>query len=157
MIAVEPIGRVASRRAGPTDDFWGGTEASIVLADGFDATAFDGIEEFSHAEIVYCFDRVDPAAVVRGARRPRGNSAWPTVGIFAQRGKDRPNRIGITIVRILRREGPTLVVAELDAIDGTPVLDIKPVMKGFLPREPVREPEWVAELMRDYWRTPGER
>ena len=44
-----------------------------------------------------------------------------------------------------------LFVADLDAIDGTPVLDLKPVMQEFLPREPVRQPEWSRELMREYW------
>jgi tRNA (Thr-GGU) A37 N-methylase len=83
------------------------------------------------------------------------NPQWPESGIFAQRGKNRPNRIGNTICRILRREGRTLVVAELDAINGTPVLDIKPVMREFLPRDEVRQPTWSHELMRSYWaKTP---
>ena len=73
------------------------------------------------------------------------------MGIFAQRGKARPNRIGSTIVRVVRREGRVLHVAELDAVDGTPVLDIKPVMREFLPREEVRQPRWSRELMQRYW------
>ena len=83
---------------------------------------------------------MDIAKVVTGARHPRNNTAWPSVGIFAQRGKNRPNRIGSTICRVLRVQGTQLYVAELDAIDKTPVLDIKPVMAEFLPREPVRQP-----------------
>jgi tRNA (Thr-GGU) A37 N-methylase len=78
------------------------------------------------------------------------------VGIFAQRGKTRPNRIGSTICRIVGVEGRTLVVAELDAIHGTPVIDIKPVMQEFLPREPVRQPEWAHQLMKNYWLTRDE-
>ena len=73
------------------------------------------------------------------------------VGIFAQRGKDRPNRIGVTVCSLLGVDGLTLRVRGLDAIDGTPVLDIKPVMRGFLPRGEVREPEWAGELMKGYW------
>jgi tRNA-Thr(GGU) m(6)t(6)A37 methyltransferase TsaA len=153
MISMEPIGWVRSARRVPSDDFWGGTKATIVLAEAMGESAFDGIEEFSHAEIVYYFDKVDPEKVVRTGRRPRGNPDWPSVGIFAQRGKDRPNRIGATIVRILGRAGRTLEVAELDSLDGTPVLDVKPVMREFLPREPVRQPFWATELMRDYWAT----
>jgi tRNA (Thr-GGU) A37 N-methylase len=76
---------------------------------------------------------------------------WPRVGIFAQRGKGRPNRLGATIVEVVSREGRVLTVAGLDAIDGTPVLDIKPVLAEFLPRKPVRQPAWSCELMRDYW------
>lgn len=89
--------------------------------------------------------------VVPGSRHPRGNPNWPRVGIFAQRGKDRPNRLGVTVCRLLAIEGTVLKVKGLDAIDGTPVLDIKPYMQGFAPREAVREPSWAAELMRDYW------
>jgi tRNA (Thr-GGU) A37 N-methylase len=100
---------------------------------------------------VFVFDRVDPAKIVSGARHPRNNRDWPAVGIFAQRGKNRPNRIGSTVCRVLRREGRRLVVAELDAIDGTPVIDLKPVMREFLPREPVTQPAWSMELMRNYW------
>jgi tRNA (adenine37-N6)-methyltransferase len=72
--------------------------------------------------------------------------------IAAQRGKNRPTGIGSTICRILRRGGRRLFVAELDAIDGTLVLDIKPVMSEFLPREEVRQPSWSRELMSRYWK-----
>jgi tRNA (Thr-GGU) A37 N-methylase len=86
-----------------------------------------------------------------GARHPRNNQQWPAVGIFAQRGKNRPNRLGTTICTLVRVEGRALVVQELDAIDGTPILDIKPVMAEFLPRSAVRQPAWSHELMREYW------
>ena len=151
MITLEPIGEVRSARHEPVDDDWDSVAARIELRSDVPAESLDGIEEFSHAEIVYHFDRVADSAIERGARHPRGNRAWPRVGIFAQRAKDRPNRIGSTICRIRRREGRRLFVAELDAIDGTPVLDVKPVMTEFLPREPVHQPEWSRELMRHYW------
>ena len=152
-LGIEPIGAVRSPRRDAGDDYWGGVESRIVLADGFEAEALDGLEHFSHAEILFLFDRVAPEKVVRGARHPRNNRAWPAVGIFAQRGKNRPNRIGSTTCRILRREGRELHVAELDALDGTPVLDIKPVMVEFLPRGAVTQPDWSRELMRLYWET----
>jgi tRNA (adenine37-N6)-methyltransferase len=151
-IPLEPVAFVEADRKEPRDDFWGGSESRIVLADGFEGDALAGIEEFSHAEIVYFFHRVPENDVTRDARHPRGNPDWPRVGIFAQRGKNRPNRIGSSIVRIVAREPRALRVAELDAIDGTPVLDIKPVIAGFLPRDDVREPAWCRELMRDYWK-----
>jgi len=151
MIVMEPIGYVRAERAATEDDYWGGMRSSIVLADAIEADALQGLEDFSHAEIIFYFDQVDPQKIVYGARHPRNNPAWPRVGIFAQRGKNRPNRIGSTIVRILGREGRTLHVAELDAIDQTPVLDIKPVLQEFLPRQPVRQPDWSRELMRQYW------
>ena len=151
MITVEPIGHVRSSRTDLCDDNWGGVMAWIELVESLPPESLDGIEAFSHAEVVYYFDRVPDAEVERGARHPRGNTAWPKVGIFAQRGKGRPNRLGVTIVEVVRREGRTLTVTGLDAIDGTPVLDLKPVMAEFLPRTAVRQPEWSRELMRYYW------
>jgi len=151
---IEAIAYVHAERRQPEDDFWGGTTATITLADGVDAVALDGIASFSHAEILYVFDRVTAEKIVRDARHPRNNPDWPKVGIFAQRGKNRPNRIGSSIVRVVRRDGRSLVVAELDAIDGTPVIDIKPVMREFLPRGEVTQPEWSRELMREYWLAP---
>jgi tRNA-Thr(GGU) m(6)t(6)A37 methyltransferase TsaA len=152
-LTMTPVGRVRAARTEAEDDYWGGSTALIELEPGFGPDALEGIEAFSHAEIVYVFDRVSDDKIVTGARHPRNNPAWPLVGIFAQRGKNRPNRIGTTIVRIVAREGSSLRVAELDAIDGTPVLDIKPVMQEFLPREEVRQPAWSRELMREYWST----
>jgi tRNA-Thr(GGU) m(6)t(6)A37 methyltransferase TsaA len=151
MIAIEPIGYVRGARAEAEDDYWGGVESSIVLTDDYDPDALLGIEDFSHAEILFHFDQVEEQKIIRGARHPRNNPDWPRVGIFAQRGKNRPNRIGSTIVRVVRLAGRVLHVAELDATDNTPVLDIKPVMQEFLPRAPVRQPQWSHELMRQYW------
>jgi len=151
MFEVEPIAYVRGGRSDPEDDFWGGTRCRVELADGVPMDSLDGIEDFSHVEIVFLFDRVDKARIVTGARRPRNNPDWPLVGIFAQRGKNRPNRIGCSIVRLIEREGRSLVVGELDAIEGTPVLDIKPVFRDYLPEEPIRQPDWSREVMRDYW------
>jgi tRNA (adenine37-N6)-methyltransferase len=154
-IEIEPIGVVRSARGEVRDDEWGGTECTIVLDERFTTDALAGIEDFSHAEILFFFDRVDPAKIVAGARHPRNNHAWPAVGIFAQRGKNRPNRIGSTIVRVIGRDERVLRVAELDAVDGTPVLDIKPVMREFLPRGAVEQPSWSSELMERYWDRGG--
>jgi len=62
-----------------------------------------------------------------------------------------PNPIGLTVVQILSVDGRTLTVQGLDAVNGSPVLDIKPVFSEFLPRE-VKQPPWVSELMKDYWK-----
>ena len=152
---IEPIGTVHGGRSEVRDDHWGGSRARIVLRDDLPEDALLGLEDFSHVEVLFHFDRVDPARIVEGARRPRNNPDWPAVGIFAQRGKNRPNRLGSTICRVLRREGRSLEVAELDAVDGTPVVDLKPVMAEFLPRERVRQPNWCRELMREYWNEEG--
>jgi tRNA-Thr(GGU) m(6)t(6)A37 methyltransferase TsaA len=147
----QAIGFVEATRKRSEDDFWGREEACIVLADQFTPDALRGLTDFSHVEILYVFHEVDPSKIITGARHPRNNKAWPAVGIFAQRGKNRPNRIGSTICRLIRVEGTRVYVVELDAIDGTPVLDIKPVMAEFLPREEIRQPAWSHELMRNYW------
>ncbi len=152
MIALQPIGHVRSVRNDLADDDWGDVRARIELDATFPPECLDGIEDFSHLEVIFCFDRVDETKVERGARHPRGNREWPRVGIFAQRGKDRPNRLGSTIVELAARAGHVLTVVGLDAIDGTPVLDVKPVMVEFLPRGEVRQPSWSHELMRSYWR-----
>jgi len=149
--ALRPIGYVRGGRAEPIDDRWGAVTATIALTPEFGPEALAGLDGFSHVEVVFLFDRVAENAVVAGARHPRGRTDWPKVGIFAQRGKDRPNRLGVTICRLLAVEGTTLRVAGLDAIDGTPVLDLKPVMRGFLPRGEVREPQWAREVMDGYW------
>lgn len=152
MIAMEPVGRVRGGRTEAVDDDWGGSHATIELDRArFTAEALTGLDSFSHAEIVYLFDRVGADEIVTSARHPRGRSDWPKVGIFAQRGKNRPNRIGVTICRIVGIDGLSLEVQGLDAIDGTPVLDIKPVLSGFLPRDEVREPDWAREIMKIYW------
>lgn len=148
---MNPVGYVRAGRKDPEDDFWGGEQATIELVAGFSADAFAGLADFSHVEVLFVFHEVPEAKIVSGARRPRNNPDWPLVGIFSQRGKNRPNRIGSTICRVVQVDGRSLRVSELDAIDGTPVLDIKPVMRQFLPRQDVSQPPWTDELMADYW------
>lgn len=152
MINLEAIGHVRSTRRDLLDDDWDSVAATIELTGAFAPEALAGLEDFSHAEVIFHFDRVPESSIERGGRHPRGNARWPRVGIFAQRAKDRPNRLGSTIVEIRKRDGRVLTVAGLDAVDGTPVLDIKSVMAEFLPRTLVRQPSWSHELMRAYWK-----
>ena len=151
-ISVKPIGRVMSTRDEAIDDDWDSVETTILLDPTElrpDATA--GLEAFSHIVVTYVFYRLAEHEIERGARHPRGRTDWPKVGILAQRAKNRPNRLGITTCRVLAVNGLSLRVQGLDAIDGTPVLDIKPHMSGFDPRGIVREPAWSRELMDRYW------
>lgn len=149
-----PIGHVHGGRAEAIDDNWGASRAAIEL-DGarFAPDALAGLADFSHAEVIFLFDKVVDEKIETGARHPRNRADWPLVGIFAQRGKNRPNRLGLTTCRIVAVDGLTVEVEGLDAIDGTPVLDIKPVMAEFLPRGNVRQPAWSHELMQGYWDT----
>jgi tRNA-Thr(GGU) m(6)t(6)A37 methyltransferase TsaA len=153
MIPLSPIAIVKNARVEIKDDNWGDVVSVIELDPSLGEEALFGIERFSHAEILFHFHLVEESKIETSARHPRNNKDWPKVGIFAQRGKNRPNRLGSTIVKVLKREGRQLFVQGLDAIDGTPILDIKPVMKEFLPREETSQPEWASELMKNYWKT----
>ncbi|NKB59427.1 MAG: tRNA (N6-threonylcarbamoyladenosine(37)-N6)-methyltransferase TrmO [Alphaproteobacteria bacterium] len=151
-ISLEPIGTVIGGRQEAIDDDWGAERAVIALDEGrFKPEAAAGLDAFSHIEVIFHFHQVAEDKVQFAARHPRGNTDWPKIGIFAQRGKARPNRIGVTVCRLISVEGTRIEVEGLDAIDGTPVLDIKPYMRDFAPRGAVREPEWAGELMAGYW------
>ena len=151
-ITLTHIGHVKNSRSGMKDDFLGSVTSEIIISDKLPEECLDGIDTFSHLEIIFYFDKATKADTVDGASHPRGNKEWPKVGIFAQRKKDRPNHLGLTTVKFISRKGRTLTVQGLDADDGTPVLDIKPVAKEFLPREEVTQPAWMTELMKDYWK-----
>ena len=150
-IQLTPIATVKNSRTTPGDDFWGDTISEIELAEDVAEEAFDGIGLFSHLEIIYYFNQTGEGKIIHG-RRPRGNPDYPMMGIFAQRNKDRPNSIGLTTVELLEHTGRVIRVRYLDAIDGTPVLDIKPVFREFLPKTAIRKPDWVDDLMKDYWK-----
>jgi tRNA (adenine37-N6)-methyltransferase len=151
-ISVRPIGQVANNRRDLDGDRWGGAVSTIVLDPRcVDLEAVRGLDEFSHVEVVFHLHRIEEGAVERGARRPRENPAWPTVGILAQRAAARPNRLGVTRCRLLAVDGLQLTVSQLDAVDGTPVLDVKPHFEEFSPRGPVRQPAWTREVMRGYF------
>lgn len=147
-----PVATVHSPRDTAIDDDWDAITSTIEIdAAQFDPDAVLGLDEFSHIEVIFAFDQRDPSAVQTGARHPRNNPDWPLVGIFAQRNSNRPNLLGVTICRLHKVDGLTLTVSGLDAIEGTPVLDIKPYVREYAPRGEVRQPTWVAELMQHYW------
>lgn len=150
-ITLEAIATVKNSRTVPTDDFWGDVLSEIILAPHIPTEVLNGISDFSHLEIIYHFHDVGDAATVY-AGHPRGNPAYPSVGIFAQRKRDRPNLLGLCTVELVEHKDRSLFVKNLDAIDGSPVLDIKPVMREFGAAGSIRQPGWVAHLMEDYWK-----
>lgn len=109
-ISIVPIGTVRSTRTEPTGDDWDRETTVIRLSDEFDESALWGLDDFSHIEVIYAFHLVDSHNVEVGARRPRGNPDWPEVGIFAQRGNNRPNRLGATICALLGVDGLAITV-----------------------------------------------
>ena len=97
MIVLDPIGVVVGGRTEPIDDNWGAVESVIRLEHTrFENDAVAGLETFSHLCVVFHFHLVEEDDVVTGARHPRGNPNWPRVGMFAQRGRMRPNRLGVS-------------------------------------------------------------
>jgi tRNA-Thr(GGU) m(6)t(6)A37 methyltransferase TsaA len=153
-IAMHSIGTVCSTRKKAEDDNWDSEKVYIELdSTQFSPEALAGLTDFSHVEILFHMNQVDPERIERTARHPRNNMEWPKVGIFAQRGKNRPNQIGTTICRVLKIDGVRLHLEGLDAIDCSPVLDIKPWVTEFAPRGSVFQPQWISELMEKYWRS----
>ena len=150
-IKLKPIATVRNCRKEKVDYGWGEIISEIELVDNLPTESLHNIESFSHLEIIYFLDKANKT--ITGSEHPRENKNWPKVGIFAQRKKDRPNHIGLTIVNLIRKEGRKLIVSNLDAIDGTPVLDIKPVFEEYLPKGEIKQPNWTKELMKNYWKS----
>lgn len=147
-----PVAYVRGGRAAADDDYWGGTTCRIELTDQYSEDSLAGLVDFSHLEVVFVFDRVPEDAVESSARHPRNRQDWPLVGIFGQRGKRRPNRLGVSRCALVAVDRKALIVEGLDAIEDTPVVDIKPWMEEFGPRGLVRQPQWSSKLMTDYYK-----
>ena len=152
-IILNPIGVVRSKIESGREDHWGQVTSEIELDSAqFTSDSLTGLAEFSHIEVIFQFHQIADADPVRSTRHPRGNPDFPKVGIFAQRGKDRPNHLGATICKVVAVHEYTVKVRGLDAFDGSPVLDIKPVMQEFVPeRNEIGQPQWAAELMQKYF------
>ncbi len=147
---IEPIGVVRSPVSEPVDENWGGVVSEIHLREAL-AAGLQGIDAFSHAIVVFYMHQAafDPHTDL--LRRPRGRADMPLIGIFAQRARHRPNPIGNTAVEIVALRGNVLAVKGLDAIDGTPVLDLKPYAPVFDHVPDPAVPDWFDRLMQDYF------
>lgn len=152
-IIMKPIAYVHNQRSEIEDDFWGKVVSEIRLdLEKVEKDSIQGLEEFTHLEIIYYFDQVSHLTPITGSRHPRNNKNLPALGIFAQRAKMRPNFIGVSICKLIEVHDGKLVVQGLDAIDKTPVLDIKPVFTEFLPdKTSVKQAAWTKEIMKNYF------
>lgn len=141
-IILKPVGIVRSEIKEPTRERYPENISEIVI--DIDLTeSLDNLDEFSHIIILYWIHksrRPAPAKV-----RPRGNPDNDLMGVFATRSPDRPNPIGKATAALLERRGNILKVQGLDAIDGTPVLDIKPYIPGYDSVENARAPSWTIK------------
>ncbi len=147
---MEWIGVVYNNVKDPTDEGWGQVTSEVVLDETF-SDGLEGIEQFSHLLILFWMHRAAEAEPLRMRRRPQGRADMPEVGLFAQRARHRPNPIGVTAVRLLRRDKNRLFVEGLDAINGTPILDVKPYVPAFDAVEAARVPAWMTRLMERYF------
>ena len=149
-VVFTPIAHVVSPVTEAVDEKWGTVVARVVLLPEY-AGGLDGLDGFSHAIVVTHLHKAKYERARHLKRHPRDLPTMPLLGIFAQRAKDRPNPIGITAVRVLAVGDGFLEVQGLDAIDGTPVLDIKPYFPRYDRVEAPRTPPWVEQLMAGYF------
>ena len=140
-----PIGVVRNAVKEPQMGGWESVESRIVVRRDL-ADALDGLEGYSHVIVLFWAHRVPEEE--RGATRihPMGDPALPLLGIFATRTQLRPNPIGVSVVPLLARKGNVLRVRGLDAIDGTPVLDIKPYIPHYDSVPQATIPAWASEV-----------
>jgi tRNA-Thr(GGU) m(6)t(6)A37 methyltransferase TsaA len=122
---------------------------SEIVIDETLADTLDGIEEYSHLVVLYWAHKVPEEGRSLVKVHPMGRSEIPSVGIFSTCSPARPNPVLTTVVRLCGRRENVLEVAGLDAVDGSPVVDIKPYVKDFYPQSGVRIPDWMEHLQNE--------
>ncbi len=148
---VSSIGSVKCAVNEMSEGNWGNIESEIRLEPRY-APGLQGLDQFSHVLVVFFLDRAKGFDLAKQLlRKPRGMEDLDPVGVFAQRTKYRPNPIGITAVKLLGVDGNVVKVRGLDALDGTPVLDIKPYMPPFDLMQGAKVPPWVADFIAGYF------
>jgi tRNA (adenine37-N6)-methyltransferase len=149
-VEVKPIGIIRAPIESVEEERWGDVISEIHIDETY-AAGLRGIESWSHVMVVYYMHEA-PFDLERDlVRRPRDRADMPEVGIFARRSPNRPNGIGVTAVEVVKVEGNVLTVRRLDAIDGTPVLDIKPYAPVYDAVSEPLIPIWFIRLMQDYY------
>lgn len=150
MVNLEVIGTVSSPVTEGVDEDWGSVVSEIRLNEKY-VSGLRGLEEFSHVLVLFYMHKYSFDTDADLVRRPQGRPDMPLTGVFAQRAKHRPNPIGVTAVELLKVKGDTLVVRGLDAIDGTPIIDVKPYFPAFDSKSRAKTPPWVDKLMKGYF------
>ncbi len=122
--------------------------SEITINGEFDGI-LDGIDEYSHVMVLYWAHKVPEQGRSLAKIHPMGREEIPLTGVFSTCSPARPNPILTTVVKLRERKGNTLTVSGLDAIDGSPVLDIKPYVSGFYPRDEVVIAGWMRRLLEE--------
>jgi len=141
---LEPIGAVRSPVKESVKREWRDVVSELVIYSHY-APALGHIEEFSHVIVVYWMHHVSPLQRSVLTVHPMNDDELPLVGVFAARSPSRPNPLGIMTAELIERRANVLVVRGLDAIDGTPVLDIKPFLGGYDAPAGARVPVWLVK------------
>ena len=149
-ISLFPIGHVENTITERKDNNWGEVNSRIILRKELHEGLL-GLESFSYAIIVTFLHQSHFERTKHLQRRPRNLEYMPLLGIFSQRAKNRPNPIGITAAKIIQVKDDFLEVKGLDAINSTPVLDIKPYYHQYDAKPDAIVPEWVYLLMQGYF------
>jgi len=150
VINIEPIGTVHCPVTQMSQGNWAQVVSEIHLDPAL-AGGLQGLEGFSHVLVVFWLDQIaafDPQKQL--LRKPRGMDDMHELGVFAQRTKYRPNPIGVTAAELVGIRDHVVSVRGLDALEGTPVLDMKPYIDAF-DRKDVTMPSWVAHVMEGYF------
>ncbi|MFJ4741201.1 TrmO family methyltransferase [Streptomyces sp. NPDC088775] len=150
-IEITAVAQVVAGHTDPSDDYQGGVESIIRMNESFPLETLQGIEDFSHLEVLWHFHRASPMDVALHARSPRNNPAWPPTGTFVHRNHRRPNQLGVSHPRLVRVEERDLHVTDFDAVVGTPVFDVAPYFPVMGPQGEVHVPSWVNEMLPSYW------
>ncbi len=145
-IVFNPIGYVRTVAVG--EEVKDSVVVSEIVLDTDLTKALEGVDGFSHLFVLFYFNKISTKKPQELVIHPKGRADLPLMGIFGTRTMFRPNRIGLTLVELLKLEGNVLTVRGLDAFDGTPVLDIKPYDPLGLP-ENARVPSWWAKLYEE--------
>lgn len=143
-LVLKPIAVVRSEVKEMRRGGWEEVTSEIVFDQGLEES-LEGVEDFSHIIVIYWMHHASTWVRPPGKIHPRGRAELPLVGTFATRSPYRPNPLGVCVARLLERRGNVLIVAGLDAMDGTPVLDIKPFMPPLDSPPGVRVPPWVEK------------
>jgi len=139
-------GRINAVRESIREIRW--TVSRIVISDDL-TEILDGIEEYSHLVVLYWAHKVPEQSRLLTKVHPMGRKEFPLVGIFGTCSPARPNPVLMTVVRLHGRKENVLEVSGLDAIDGSPVIDIKPYVKDFYPQREVLVPEWMQRILKE--------
>ncbi len=143
-VQIRPIGIVRNGVKTPRPDGWEAVRSDIIIRDDL-VEMLDGIDGYSHLIVLFAFDRV-PASELRARLRIGHDARIPEQGVLATRSQLRPSATGISVVKLLRRRANILRVEGLDAIDGTPVLDVKPYFPNYDAVPDAAVPEWARAL-----------